>query len=334
MELFQVFWDDHENLFLEFKKNEHNKEQFVPENIKRMNLKYELSKINREDYYCPEMPILVSIKKFFISTDFVIFSIDLDLLLDKEDLKINFLALTVFLHSGNKFEISINQKYEMSEICTNEEEITSIYKKRDVQEESPSRTSITQERIYQEVSRNPQNNKEKNTVVYEKKTIENFSGPRSFAEEIKENNSRLQNVENYLKEISETLKDISFNGISLGSGVPSTPNAQPITRIREVPTKRIGMAPPGRPAFIRELKGVFNDLMQDKEILNFRDILKPMNEDELKAITLDDEELEKKELETFMRVMKRIENAESDIITTKEEDSEPIKLENLKKPRM
>ena len=49
MELFQVFWDDRRNLFLEFKKNEEDKPYFVSEIIKRLNLKYELSRIDRKE---------------------------------------------------------------------------------------------------------------------------------------------------------------------------------------------------------------------------------------------------------------------------------------------
>ncbi|MBN1800965.1 MAG: hypothetical protein JW891_05620 [Candidatus Lokiarchaeota archaeon] len=334
MELFQVFWDDHENLFLEFKKNERDKEQFVPENIKRMNLKYELSKVNRNDPYRTEMPILVSIKKFFINTDFVLFSIDLDLMVEKDDLNINFLSLTAFFKSGKRIEISINQKFEMSEIYVNEDEITSLYQKRATVEETPVRTSFTQERVYQEVSRDKQNNKEKNTVVYEKKTIESVSGSNSLMAEIKINNDRLANVENYLKEITETLKHISFNGVSLGSNLSHALLDQPITRIRRVPTKSVALAPPGRPAFIGELKGVFSNVMKDKEILDFRDILKPMNDEELKAITLDEENLRKKELETFTRVIKKLENEETKTNQENKKEEEPIKLENLKKPKM
>ena len=44
MELFQVFWDDHNKLFLQFKKNEEEKTQFLPDKIKRLTLQFEISK--------------------------------------------------------------------------------------------------------------------------------------------------------------------------------------------------------------------------------------------------------------------------------------------------
>ena len=73
MELFQVFWNDHKNLCLEFKKNEDDKPYIVSENIRRLNLKYELSRIDRKDVYNGEMPILVSIKNFHVSEDLMLF---------------------------------------------------------------------------------------------------------------------------------------------------------------------------------------------------------------------------------------------------------------------
>jgi len=323
MELFQIFWDDHKNLFLEFKKDEEDKPIIVPEKIKRFNLKYELLKSGKKDLYYREMPILVSIKKFFISDDLVLFSIDMDLLMIQEDLQINFLSLTIFFQSGKKMEIIINEEYEISEICINEEEIGSIYKKQEFPKENTTTTSITQERVIKQVSKDIQNNKEKSTFVYEKKQIENISGSESFIEISRDSNQRLRNVEKYLKEIAESLKHIRFDGISNDSALNQISNDQDIRRIRRVPSKIIGSGPPKRLAFIGELKGVFENVMKDKDVLNFRDILKPMSDDELKHIILDEEILKKKELEAFTRSMKKIES----------KDTEPIKLENLKKPK-
>lgn len=323
MELFQIFWDDHKNLFLEFKKDEEDKPIIVPEKIKRFNLKYELLKSGKKDLYYREMPILVSIKDFFISDDLILFSIDMDLLMIQEDLQINFLSLTIFFQSGKKMEISINEEYEISEICINEEEISSIYKKQEFPKENTTTTSITQERVIKQVSKDIQNNKEKSTVVYEKKQIENISGSESFIEISRDSNQRLRNVEKYLKEIAESLKHMRFDGISNNPALNQISNDQDIRRIRRVPLKTIGSGPPQRLAFIGELKGVFENVMKDKEVLNFRDILKPMSDDELKYITLDEEILKKKELEAFTRSMKKLES----------KDDEPIKIENLKKPK-
>ncbi|MFX1276769.1 MAG: hypothetical protein ACFFAT_17240 [Promethearchaeota archaeon] len=322
MELFQVFWDDHKNLFLEFKKNKEDKRLIVPEEIKRFNIKYELLKIGQKDLYCKEMPIIVSIKDFFISDDLVLFSIDLDLLMFQDDLQINFLTLTIFFQSGRKIEISINEEYEISEICINEEEISSLYKKKDFPEENTAKTSVTQERLIKEVSKDIENNRERSTIIYEKKHVENISGSKTYIELARESNDRLKNVELYLKDISESLKQMRFNGISSGPQIIQGIDNQNITRIRRIPPKSLGYGPPRRLAFLGELKEVFGNVMKDKEVLNFRDILKPMTEEELNSITLDAEVLKKKELESFTRKMKKIED----------KNSEPIKLENLKKP--
>jgi len=50
MELFQIFWDDQNKLFLEFKKNKEEKQLFLDENIKRLNLQFEILK--QEIFYC------------------------------------------------------------------------------------------------------------------------------------------------------------------------------------------------------------------------------------------------------------------------------------------
>ncbi len=324
MELFQIFWDDHKNLFLEFKKNENDTLKIVPGEIKRFNLKYELLKSDKKDNYYREMPILVSIKDFFITDDLVLLSIDMDLLMIQDDLQINFLSLTIFFHSGRRLEISINEEYEISEICINEEEIASLYKRKENHEKTAIKTSITQERVVKEISKDVQRNKEKSTIVYEKKQIEHISGSDSFIAITRDSNERLRNVEKYLKEIAESLKHMRFDGLGSGQGFIQGSNDRAITRIRRVPSKSVGGGFPKPLAFLSELKGVFSNVMKDKEVLDFRDILKPMSEDELKTIILDDAILEKKELETFTRSMKKIENKKS----------EPLKLENLKKPKL
>jgi len=65
MELFQVYWDDQRNLFLEFKKDQIENQLFLPGTIKRINLKYEISKTSRRDLYFKEEPYLISVKNFY-----------------------------------------------------------------------------------------------------------------------------------------------------------------------------------------------------------------------------------------------------------------------------
>ena len=318
MELFQVFWDDRRNLFLEFKKNEEDKLYFVLENIKRLNLKYQLSRVDRKDAYNKEMPILVSIKNFLISEDFMAFSIDLDLLMPQEDLEIKFVNLTVFFYSGEKIEVSINEVYEISDICINEEFDTLNFQNRLETEERAS--FITQERVYQEVSKDFQNNREKTTSVYEKNQIKNPSNVLPYISTIHENSERLRNMELYLKDISETLKHMKFNGVGFGPSGLSSQEGMSIKRIKRVPVKNLTST--ARLSFLPELKEVFSSSIENNGNFNFREILKPMEEDELKMIVLDDEVLEKKELEAISRQLEKSEK----------ENSSQIKLEDLKKP--
>jgi len=69
MELFQVFWDDQRKLFLEFKKNDEEQTQFLPDKIKRLNFQFEISKIVKQEIYYKQSPSLVSIKKIYHSND-------------------------------------------------------------------------------------------------------------------------------------------------------------------------------------------------------------------------------------------------------------------------
>lgn len=318
MELFQVFWDDRRNLCLEFKKNEADKPHFVTENIKRLNLKYELSRIDRNDDYNKEMPILVSVKNFLISEDLMAFSIDLDLLMPQEDLEINFVNLTVFFYSGKRIEISINEIYEISEIYVNEEfDILDYQKKVKSGDVAPL---ITQERIYQEISKDFQNNREKTTRVYEKNQIQNPTNMLPYVSTIQENSERLKNMESYLKEISETLKHMKFNGTSLGPPGLSSQDGIEIKRIKRLPVKNLSASK--RLSYLPELKEIFSTTSENGGFFNFKEILKPMDAEELKIIVLDDEELEKKELETISRQNEKVE----------QESSNQIKLEDLKKP--
>ncbi|GAG56482.1 unnamed protein product, partial [marine sediment metagenome] len=78
MELFQVFWDEGKKLFLEFKKDERENQFLLPEKIKRLNLKFEISKTAKQDIFSNQPPYLVSIKKLYYSDEYLCFSIDLD----------------------------------------------------------------------------------------------------------------------------------------------------------------------------------------------------------------------------------------------------------------
>ncbi|MCP4763322.1 MAG: hypothetical protein GY870_16225, partial [archaeon] len=298
--------------------NEEDKPYLVSENIKRLNLKYELSKIDRTDVYNKEMPILVSIKNFFISENLMAFSIDLDLLMPQEDLEIKFVNLIVFFYSGKRIEISINEIYEMSEIYVNDEYDILNYKKSPKSESTTP--SITQERVIQEISKDFQTKKEKTTSIYEKNQINNPSEVLPYISTIHENSERLKNMESYLKDISETLKHMKFNGASLGSPGLSSQDSVGIQRIKRIPVK--SPIASKKLTFLPELKEIFNNRDEDSGIFNFKDILKPMDADELKLIVLDDEVLEKREQDSITRQMERMEN----------DEPAKINLEALKKP--
>ena len=78
MELFQVFWDDQKNLFLEFEKTDEEQVLFLPEKITRVNFQFEISKIVKHEIYYKQSPTLISIKKYYHATNKLGFSIELD----------------------------------------------------------------------------------------------------------------------------------------------------------------------------------------------------------------------------------------------------------------
>ena len=96
MELFHVFWDDGKKLFLEFKKDERENQFLLPEKIKRLNLKFEISKNVKQDRSPNQPPYLVSIKKLYYSDGFLCFSIDLNEVYGYDDLQIRIVAMLVF----------------------------------------------------------------------------------------------------------------------------------------------------------------------------------------------------------------------------------------------
>ena len=101
MELFQVFWDDQKNIFLEFEKDDEEQVLFLPEKIIRVNFQFEMSKIAQHEIYYKQSPTLISIKKFYHATSRLGFSIELDEIQGFSDVQIKILRLTFFLNSGH-----------------------------------------------------------------------------------------------------------------------------------------------------------------------------------------------------------------------------------------
>jgi len=118
MELFQIFWDDQNKLFLEFTKEDEEKQLYLPEKIRSLNLQFEIAK--QETYY-KELPYLVSVKKIYHSDDNLSFSIDLDQLTSLEDLQIKILSLIIFLYTGKRVKYSFRESFNMSDISVNDD---------------------------------------------------------------------------------------------------------------------------------------------------------------------------------------------------------------------
>ncbi|GAG61917.1 unnamed protein product, partial [marine sediment metagenome] len=91
MELFQVFWDEGKQLFLEFKKDENENQILLPEKIKRLNLKFEITQPFRKDIHSNQPPYLVSIKKFYYTSEILCFSIDLNEIYGYDELQFRIL---------------------------------------------------------------------------------------------------------------------------------------------------------------------------------------------------------------------------------------------------
>ncbi|MFW9899230.1 MAG: hypothetical protein ACFFDO_08225 [Candidatus Thorarchaeota archaeon] len=308
MELFQVFRDNQKNLFCQFKKSEEEKLKILPETVKRVNIRFE---INRRDACLKNPPSLISIKNFYFFKDFIIFTIDLNEIFDLDGLIIKILHLTVFLQSNKRIEISVDRKFELSEICLD----------KDFNLENGNENFFTQERIYRERKTDYKKNKQKDTFIYEKNQLKKISQNNIIMATIRENNKRLKNIENQLETVNTTLKNISFNNFNYVSQDPPRRGApqRGIERIKKVngPISNLALKPPGYLYFLPELKTLVNNSER------FKNFLKPMSKEELSAITLDDDELNEKQIDLFNRQKE----------STKVKQTKQIKLKNLKIPK-
>ena len=171
MELFQVFWDDQNKLFLEFKKNKEEQILFLPEKIKRLTVRFEISK---QDLPHKEPPYLISIKKIYHSSESLSFTIELDELTGVDGLKFKILRLAIFLYSGQQFEYLFAESFKISDICVNED----CYDGFEFEDLHPKRKytgRITQEKLFQEIKTNFQENKEQRTLIYQKRNAEQIA---------------------------------------------------------------------------------------------------------------------------------------------------------------
>ena len=322
MELFQIFWDDHNKLFLEFKKNEEEQLLFLPEKIKRLTLQFEISK---QEKFQKQPPYLIAIKRIYHSSESLSFSIEMDQLINIDELQIKILRVSIYLYSGQRFEYYFEETYKISDIWVNED-CYSGFEFEDLQSKRNFEGRITQEKIFQEIKTNIHQNKEKRTLIYEKSKIENLSEKNSLSSLISEGNKTLKRIEQVLQNLSLSFQNMPQTNIQY---LPSVPirrgSSQAIERIK-IPTKPAliqGQMSSNKLMVIREMKSIFNENISKNSEFNIKDILKPLSNEELKAIVLSDEELIKKEEEAIRNQIKRLK---------KQQDKEII-LENLKPPK-
>jgi len=326
MELFQVFWDDQKNIFLEFEKNDEEQVLFLPEKIIRVNLQFEISKIVKHEIYYKQSPTLISIKKFYHATNRLGFSIELDEIQGFSDIQIKILRLTFFLNSGHKVEYTFTEKFNISDIWVNDD-CYDGFEYIDLRGTRSQRTKVTQERVIHAVKTDFNQNTEERTTIYEKKSIENISVDSSLLSMIAENNKTLKSIERHLKNLSLTLQSLPVNPILSGPPIrtPQRISGPGIERIKRTgpPSLIQSRGSSAKVLVIKEMKAKFKETTEKNQGFSIQDFLKPMGEAELNAITLNDEELIELEEKAIKNQIKRFE----------QQQEQEIKLLELKTPK-
>ncbi len=321
MELFQVFWDDRNKLFLEFKKNKKEQVLFLPEKIKRLTMQFEISK---QELPHNQPPYLIAIKRLYHSSETLSFSIELDELKNTEGLHIKILRLSIFLFSGQRFQYHFEESFKISDIWVNDD-CYNGFEFEDLQLKGRIKGKITQEKIFQEIKTSVHENTEKRTLLYQKSKIEKSSEEDSLTLLISEGNKTLKRIEQALQNLSFSFQNTSHSTIQYIPSVPNRRGSEPgIERIK-LPTKPAliqGQISPSKLMVIREMKSIFKENIERNSEFTIRSILKPLSEEELNAMRPNDEDLKKKEKEAIKNQIRRLK---------KQEDNE-IHLENLKQP--
>ena len=332
MELFQVFWDDQRKLFLEFKKNDEEQVQFLPDKIKRLNFKFEISKIVKQDIYYKQSPSLVSIKKIYHSNELLCFTIELDEIQGYTDIQIKVLKLTIYLYSGHRIEYIFTEKFNILDIGINDD-CYDGFQFIDLSLGNGHKRKVTQERVVQSIKTDYNQNKEERTIIYEKNSIESISADQSVISMMKESNETLKNIELYLKNLTLTMQNMPVNPISYGPPIrtPQRISGPGIERIKrsEIPSLIQSRGSSAKLLVMKEMKTKFREITEKNKGFSITDILKPMNEDELKAIVLNDEELKKKEEIAINNQIKRFKKKQEQ----QEQKEKKIKLKKLNKPK-
>ena len=317
--LLQAFWDDQKNIFLEFKTYN---EEIEPEEIKSIHVKFEIIPVDNKELYQKELPYLISIDKFYFLDDSIYFPINFDDLNHSDDLKIKFLLLSIIFYSGKRLLYSLEEIFEMDDILLIEDNFDNF-----IQEIKRSKikieSSIVQERVIETIDKDPETNKEKRTYVYEKNRFHNVRTIETdtITTLINDGNERLRNVEEELKNIKAMIKSLSFNNVSnvsLGfqKGPPRKLGIERIKRPNGLKLNNL-LPSPKSLEYLPELIA----LMDDNE--KFRSYLKPISNEDLEKITLNDEQLIEKQEALYKRQIEMLKNKEEKIAN----------LDNLKKPK-
>jgi len=325
MELFQIFWDDQKKLFLEFKKNEEEQVLFLPDKIKRLNFRFEISKIVTDQIYYRQTPSLVSIKKIYHSQEYLSFSIDMEEIQGYDDLQFKLLELSIYLYSGQRVEYSFSEKFNISDIWINED-CYAGFQFIDLTKSRNQRQSFTKEKVIEEIKTDFAQNKERRTYVYEKNSMESYNVDQSLMAMITESNQTLKSIESHLKNLTNTLQNMPVSGIPVGppQRIPQRIPGASMSRITSEKVANLisSSASSVKRLVIKEMKEKFREVTEKHNGFSVKDILKPMTEDELKALTLNEEDLRKKEEEAINNQIKRLQK----------QNSPQIELYNLKKP--
>ncbi|MFX1570502.1 MAG: hypothetical protein ACFFCV_19360 [Promethearchaeota archaeon] len=322
MELFQVYWDDHHKLFLEFKKNGEEQLLFLPEKIKRITMQFGISKCK---VHSNQPPYLIAIKRLYHSSDALSFSVELDELINTDGLQITILRLSIFLYSGEKYQYRFEESFKISDIWVNED-CYDGFKFEDLQSKSKIKGKITQEKIFKEIKTTIHENQEKRTILYQKSKIEKTSEEDLLASLISEGNKTLKRIEQAIESLSYSFRNTVPTNIQYIPPIPNRNGSEPaIERIKVTATPNLiqGSMTSNKLMVIKEMKSIFKQNIEINSEFNIKEILKPLSIEELNAMRLDEEILKKKEEEAIQNQIKRLKKLEN----------KELQLEDLKPPK-
>ena len=320
MELFQIFWDDQKNLFLGFKKDEEERQHLLPKKIRTINLQFEISKNIRQK----SPPYLISIHRLYYTTETFSFTIELDELANLDELQIKILRMVIILISGQRIQYTFTQSFSMSDININEDCYVG-YNYEDLKLKTNIKNKITQEKIFHEIKTNLDGNEERRTEIYEKSKVEEVIKDNSLISMIYESNKTLKSIAQELKNISLTLQNLPSNVVAYSPSVPVMSSQKGGIERSIIPMKPAliqGQMSSAKLMVIKEMKSIFEQSIDEDSNFNVRAILKPLAEDELKDMMLNDEELKKREEVAINNQMIRL----------KKYQKQKIRLKDLKKP--